>query len=290
MVAIVEPNFINTKIAEPGNGTEKINRRQKMKRKILITIIVIFCSNQTFGLDLMGPTSSELTGVGQFHASINYIWNELDIDADGIPEIGLSSTTIKNVEIEKFYANFGMGMGKDSELFFIVGAAKAKPDKHDNDDNIAGYIGASDENLLLGIGAKINFYKTANCKWGVLTQMSWTDFDFDGKSYTLDGYNLDVSADIEVFEVQVAIGPSYKLNPNVLLYGGPFLHFLNGDVELKGSIDGISGGVETDIEEDSIFGGYIGTSIELAKNTNINFEFQLTGAGQGVGVSLRHRF
>jgi hypothetical protein len=86
-------------------------------------------------------------------------------------------------------------------------------------------------------------------------------------------------------ELQIAIGPSYT-GDRFCLYGGPFLHFINGDAE--GTIAGIP--VSGDFEEDSNFGGFIGAQIEIAENTTFAVEYQMTGSAESVGLSMLWRF
>lgn len=261
-----------------------------MKKIVVVTIGLMLLSTQALAFDLIGPPKSGFTGAGQSGVGIEYAWSKLDIEADSIPELDLLSATIKDVQIDKISTNLGLGMGEGSELFFRLGVAKAEPDKGDNVNNVAGYIGDSDECFLLGGGAKFTVIKGEYIDWGLIIQTAWTKFEFDEKSYSIAGYNVVFDTDADIFETQLAAGATWKATENIALYGGPFFHWIRGDAELKGTIDGVASRVITDLEEDSVFGGFAGTQISIEKNTTFNIEFQVTEAGNGFGISLGHRF
>jgi hypothetical protein len=262
------------------------------KKGLCIIVFVLFfpLMFEAKAMDFMGPPTAGLKQ-GQSSVGIEYMRSNMDIEADGIPELGLVSTTVENVEMNKIYENLGLGITDDAEIFLRLGAADAEPDKGDNSDNLAGYIGGSDFGFAIGGGIKATLSKSEDdtVKWGILAQMSWADLDFDTKSYSLGGYTVSGSAEVEIIEVQVAVGPTVKLREGISIYGGPFLHIIDGDADLK-SIDGWSGTVSTDLEEDSAFGGYVGTQIDLDTNTALNIEGQFTGGGWGVGGGIVWKF
>jgi hypothetical protein len=49
---------------------------------------------------------------------------------------------------------------------------------------------------------------------------------------------------------------------------------------------GGSGRIRYDLDEGSIFGGYIGTEIKIASNTDFRIEYQHTAAADALGMSL----
>jgi hypothetical protein len=267
-----------------------IEKEKNMKRLIIVMAGAILMSSPVLAFDFMGPATSRLKDAGKFSAGVEYFWGRMDVDADGIPELGLMSDTIKDIEFDKITANFALGMGRGSEIFLRLGVAEVEPDKGDNRDNIAGYIGSSDESFLIGGGAKWTLYEEASFGWGLITQASWADFDFDRQTYSIDGYNVTFSTDVEIVEVQIATGPTLNLNKDLMVYGGPFLHFLNGDADLKGSINGLSGSVSTDLDQESLLGGYVGADLALGQNANIAFEVQATSGNYGMGGQFVWKF
>jgi len=261
-----------------------------MKRVVAVAIGIMVMGTQVFAFDYMGPPTSKLKDAGKFSVAGEYFWGSMDVDADRIPELGLISDTIKNVEFDKISTNFALGMGRGSEIFLRLGVAEIEPDKGDNLDNVAGYVGSSDESFLIGGGAKWTLYQEASFGWGLLAQASWADFDFDGQAYSIGGYDVSFSTDVEIVEVQIATGPTLDLNESITFFGGPFLHFINGDADLKGTIDGLSSSVSTDIEQESLLGGYIGAELKLGENAVISYEVQATSGNYGMGGQLMWKF
>src|SRR4030043_438859 len=113
---------------------------------------------------------------------------------------------------------------------------------------------------------------------------------FYGKAYSIGGYDVTFSTDAEIVEVQIATGPTLKLNKDLMVFGGPFLHFLNGNADLKGSINGSSGSVSVDLDQESLLGGYIGADLALGQNANIAFEVQATSGNYGMGGQFVWKF
>jgi len=265
-----------------------------MKKKMFHLIIVFFVAglygSTAFAFDPLGPPTAGFTGVGQTSVALEYSWSKMDLDMDGIPNLDLLSDTIENFEFNKIYTNLGLGSSDGSELFLRLGVADADPDKSDNSDNVAGYLGKSDQSFLLGGGVKFTLYKREIVKWGLLAQMSWANYDFDDRSYSIAGHNVALSTDIEIFEVQFAVGPAVNVRDNIAIYGGPFLHFLNGKAEQNGTIDGTSSEIDTDLKQDAILGAYVGIKLDITSHSDFNVEFQTTDAGYAVGGKMRYRF
>ena len=261
-----------------------------MKRVIIVTMGVMLMSTQVLAFDLMGPTTSRLKDSGNSSVGVEYFWSSMEIDADGISALGLASDTIKDFELNKITANLALGMGRSSEIFFRFGVADAEPDKGDNQDNLTGYIGNSDENLLIGGGAKWTLYDDGNFGWGLLTQVSWTEYDFDDRSYSVGVYDVTLSSEFEIIEIYIATGPTFQINEEIMIFGGPFLYFLNGDADYEGTIDGSTATASTDLDEESILGGYIGAGVELGQNAILSFEVQTTSGSYGMGGQLVWKF
>jgi len=272
-----------------------------MEKKLLmlavVLAVVVLTTSSVLALDPMGPPTAGLKQ-GEWKLGVDYMFSNTDVEADGISELDLVSGTVKDVEMNKVFANIGTGLSDDLEIFLRLGGAGVKPDEHDNLDNIAGYIG-SGSGFAIGCGMKTTLFQSddGKIKWGALAQMSWADLDFDTEHYSVMGYDVSLSADASIIEAQFAFGPTVQLSEGFSVYGGPFLRILDGDVDLKGSIDELSGKVSTDIEEDSIFGGYIGAQFDIKPGpgqiTNgcyIFCEGQFTADGWGVGTGMGWKF
>jgi hypothetical protein len=261
-----------------------------MKRLIVITIGVMLMSSQVLAFDLMGPTTSRLKDSGKTSVAVEYFWSCMELDADGIPDLGLTSDTIDDFEIDKTTANLALGMGRGSEIFFRFGVTDADTANNDDWGGIPSNMGSSDEVLVLGGGIKWTLYQDTSFGWGLLTQVSWAQYDFDGRSYYVGAHNVTLSPEFEIVEVQLATGPTLKLNKDITIFGGPFLYFLNGSADFEGTIDGSSTTVSADLDQESILGGYIGAGLDLGQNANIAVEIQATSGNYGMGGQLVWKF
>jgi len=261
-----------------------------MKRLVIVTIGIMLMSTQVLAFDLMGPTTSRLKDSGKTSIGAEYFWSSMEIDADGIAALDLTSDTIDDFEIEKITANLALGMGRGSEIFFRFGVADVAPDNNNDWGSIPDNMGSSDEVLVLGGGAKWTLYNNAGFGWGLLAQMSWAKYDFDGRSYSVSGHAVTLSPEFEIVEVQIATGPTLELNDDITFFGGPFLYFLNGDADFEGTIDGSQSTITADLDQESLLGGYIGAELEVGQNVVVSFEVQATSGSSGMGGQLVWKF
>ena len=145
--------------------------------------------------------------------------------------------------------------------------------------------------FAIGCGIKATFYDDDNLKLGGLFQASWAEFD--GKLNAAHWAAADF-VEMSITEIQVAVGPTYKLADRISVYGGPFFHFIVGD--LDDEFSEVSGGgllnskYSWDVDESSIFGGYIGAQVDIAENSSFNIEYQHTAGADALIVSLLWRF
>ena len=111
----------------------------------------------------------------------------------------------------------------------------------------------------------------------------------------LDGETASGTIGIDAYEIQVAAGPTYKMGA-LSIYGGPFLHFIGGDLNLDGTVGEESGSISFDLKEKSVFGGYVRTvrpqtkPFEVTKGYYLFGEFQFTGDTWGFGTGVRWKF
>jgi len=87
---------------------------------------------------------------------------------------------------------------------------------------------------------------------------------------------------------------SGRYKDNLSVYGGPFLHLVDGDLDISGKM--VDEGSEIlmktsgDIEEESQFGGYVGASWDVRKDISCYLEGQFTGDAWGIGLGAVRRF
>ncbi|MHC4121963.1 MAG: hypothetical protein ACYSSI_00185 [Planctomycetota bacterium] len=228
------------------------------KGKLLLVIVVLLC-NTAYGLAPLGPPTTDLAK-GQYRIGLDYAYSEADLE-----ESILGATyTLKDVESSMVMANLGYGLVDNCQVFLRLGAADVElEDFYDS-----GY------KFAYGLGTKVNLAQNEQFSWGTIFQINWSD--------TEDSI-LGVNIEADWYEIQIAFGSTYKYQEGWLIYGGPFLHFVEGDIDYKGL-------GSTDLEEESKFGGYIGTQIDLAGNSSFFVEYQFTGDAYAVGTGISWKF
>lgn len=256
---------------------------------IIVAITLIFCcSNVVFGFDPMGPPKATLSKE-EPAGRLEYAYSRMDI-ASGNP-FGIPSVDIEEMEFNKIYVNLGYGFTDGWEVFVRLGAASANVDEDTNIDNYGALIGTSNFNVAAGVGAKVTFYESKDFSVGLLAQVSYTVIDdFNGNDGILFDLPSTLSTKLEMMEVQVALGPTWNCTEWLSIYGGPFLHFIDGEIKMIGTHEGIPGTFpyNTIIDQSNIFGGYVGANLRFSKSPNINcnIEFQATGAGYAAAIQL----
>ncbi len=272
-----------------------------MERKLQILALVLVAGAllnlPVLALDPMGTPTAGLNQ-GKWRIGAEYSFSNMDIETEGIPELDLVATTVENTQINKVFANIGAGLSDDVEIFLRLGGTGINPDKDDNSDNLAGYIG-NGNGFSAGGGIKASLFKSDDkkVKLGALAQMSWGEIDFEKKSYSIEGYNVSLSSDVSFIEAQFAVGPTIEIANGFSIYGGPFLRLVSGDFDLNGSVDGLSDRFSTDLKNEARFGGYVGTQLdckpgadEITNGTVLFAEFQFSkdawGFGAGIGIKF----
>ncbi len=259
-----------------------------MKYTIILTIGFMTLSTQAFALDLLGPPGASVKK-GQCNFGVEYVHGESDVDVEGV--FGLTDTIIDDVEMNKIYGLISCGPTENCELFVRLGAVDVEVDRGSNTDNLGYYIGGSDFNFAIGGGTKVTMVKSDNIQWGLIAQLSYADItDFDGASGTILGSPASLSAEAEVLEFQVALGPTVDLTDNTSIYGGALFHFLDGEADLKGTLGGASATATSDLKQDSVLGGYLGLGFQIADNSSLNIEYQFTGDSYFLGVGMVFKF
>lgn len=242
-----------------------------MEKKMLLFAVVLVvanvCGSTALAVAPLGPPTAGLK-TGQFRAGFDYAWAESDVELS----YGGLSVTVKDTETNRFLANLGYGITDDWEVYFRLGGANIKQDEFNGDYGFA-----------YGFGTKATFAKDTNLSWGALFQMGWTKSQDTYTDTTFGLGNIDM--EVDVYDIQIAVGPTYEMQ-GWRIYGGPMLYFLEGDLDFKAA--GVSGSI--DIEEESVFGGYIGAEFDLAENYLMYIDGQFTGDSVVIGVGIAWKF
>jgi len=279
--------------------SEKFLSKAGYTRSIwFLSLVLMVGGSSAFALDPMGPPTAGLKQ-GQFKEGVEYSYGTMDFKLNGgkwiehldgaFFDLGEASPlTLKDFKTKKAYFNLGYGITDNLEAFLRLGVASAEFGDSIWEDAETFDSGTE---FAVGCGIKATFYEEDNLKFGGLFQANWAEFD--GELNASHWAAADF-VEMNITEIQVAVGPTYKLEDRVSIYGGPFFHFIVGDLDDEYSEVSGSGLLTSryswDIEERSIFGGYIGAQVDIAENSSLNIEYQHTASADAVSVSLIWRF
>jgi opacity protein-like surface antigen len=266
-----------------------------MKKRLLLVAVVLMvvalAGSAALALAPMGPPTPGLKK-GEFRVGFDYAYSEMDIKGSWSDDVIAAEDYLgvklprkfKDTQSNIFAANLGYGLMDGWEAFARLGAANLK-----NDD----WEFSGDYGFLYGFGTKVTWAKQENLDWGALFQINWLKSK-ETFTYTVDDEDVDVDFKVKAYEIQIALGPTWKASDALSIYGGPFLHFLSGDVDA--SVAGTSLSL-ADIKQDSVFGGYVGAQLNIKPNptevTNSCYlfgELQFTGAGWAFGTGIGYKF
>jgi hypothetical protein len=147
-----------------------------------------------------------------------------------------------------------------------------------------------------GFGAKATLWQQDNLKVGGILQFGYAKPE--GKVKINRGVEIGVvecSSRVELMEVQMAVGPTYKLSDDVSIYGGPFLHYVNGNMRFEGSSPYVPAYKEkysADVIQQNYLGGFIGMQLDLDKYAPfiLNVEWQHTATDDALGLNLTWKY
>jgi hypothetical protein len=263
-------------------------------------MVVGLAGSSALALDQMGPPAAGLDQ-GRFRAGVDYSYSEMDLElSDGtwtefLDGVFLdagegTSFTLENFKVNKAYANLGYGFADNCEGFLRLGGTSGEFGDSIWED---GEEFDSNAELAVGGGIKATFFQEGGLKLGALLQGSWAEYHgkLDAPHWAAPDF-----VELEMAEVQIAVGATYTWADTISVYGGPFFHFISGELEdTLSEVDPISGGLLNsvyvwDIDEDSVFGGYLGVQLEPVEGFSFNVEYQHTGSADAFGASLTWRF
>jgi hypothetical protein len=257
---------------------------------VIITLTVLALAGSALALAPMGPPTAGLK-TGQFRAGAEYSYTTTDLKIDW----GGDEYTAKDIKVNVISANIGYGVMDDLEVFARLGASNAEGDSDSEDIGNA----AGDYKFAWGLGTKYTFLKQENLDWGVLFQIGWLSTESsDSGSYT-EGegegeitYNWDETYKVDMYNIEIAVGPTWKAAEGLSIYGGPFFNIIRGnaDYDYSETPGTYTDSESADIKEKSMFGGYVGAQWDFMQNASAFGEFQYTGAGWTFGTGVGWKF
>lgn len=251
-----------------------------MKNRIMLLCVVLvgLCGSTALALDPMGPPASGLNQ-GQFSLGYEFSSSEVDLYRS---HSYYSEDTAFDTEMKKHYARLGYGISEKTEGFVRLGISDFD---YERGAGSGTWKGDDSGAFALGVGLKTTFHEDGNLKWGGLIQLSWAEYS--GSRANPDASSQQTGKfETTITEIQLAAGPTYKLMEGVSVYGGPFLHVVNGDHSHWHD----SGSGDYSVNEVSTFGAYIGAQVDLAANTALNIEYQDTGDAWALAGGVTYKF
>jgi len=221
-----------------------------MKPSSLVLLIVVLPTGTALALAPMGQPTSSLKE-GQMSAGVSYMNGDEDIHFVGGPA--------KGIDLESVLVTVALGIREDQMDVFLRGGVGTRSCPLMDTDAPAA-----------GAGTRITLTGNETLSWGLLAQFVWYGFE----SGTVES---------DLYDIQIATGPSWHVMDNLMVYGGPFVHLIDGTQDMKGI------GV-FDLEQESALGGYVGTGLEIGTHLTVASEFQFTPNASGFAVTANWRF
>jgi len=279
-----------------------------MEKKIallpVIFMVLCVCSSVTLALPPMGPPKA-IFGQNQWAIGFEYAHQEMNLELFGKAREDLGAGwlpcdytkyKIEDLTSNMFLGSLGYGICDNWDAFVYAGAAGNKDEITETlgcGSSGNQYYGSSgDYKAAWGFGTRATFCQDGNLTWGGLFQMVWSSVDSSNLKLQGDPiFSGDLKLDF--WEIQLAAGPTLQLD-GFSIYGGPFLHFVKGDMDLEGTT--VSLGVtqrvesEADIREESNFGAFVGAQWDIAEDTLCYTEYQFTGDAWSAGIGIVWKF
>jgi hypothetical protein len=270
--------------------------RKSMSLTVVLATIVL-CGTSALALDFMGPPASSLKKK-QFGAGLEYSFGDMDLSwnrgkkcyaAGGAGP--LSSVKFNtDWEMRKISAYLEYGVVENWEVFMRLGCVVVDG-QGDMPWGTEGNLNGN-HNKAYGFGTRVTVWEPSpKIKWGAMFQVNWNN-NLKGEMHTvMNGQTTPMKFGYDFTEYQFAFGPLYKIKEKFHIYGGPFLHFVNGSVRSKGNFNEGGGSIvrkySWNIDERSILGGYIGLQADIIKNKMPFYvEYQHTAFADMLAMNL----
>ncbi len=249
----------------------------------------------------MGPPVAVL-GEGQWSIGGEFAHEQMDMEASGqVTDEFSDFFWTQEFEIEDLasnmaFANLAYGVCDNWNIFVRVGAADASDDLTlppadsgalEQQDGFDGGYG-----LALGAGTRATFCRWGPWSFGGLMQVTWfqpgdSDFEIDDPFIEDETWSGDV--ELDYWQTQVSLAAAYEAEM-WRIWGGPFLQFINGDMDFDGqvSIAGETGPLSwsSDLDEASQIGVHVGGGLDLSEQLNLWVEGQMTGDSWLIGLGI----
>jgi len=258
-----------------------------------VCVVVVAASlggSAAFALEPMGPPRASVDE-GQFSvgADISYGKTDLKLSGGGWVNPSTDPATgseggrkIRDLETTKLYCTAGYGFAEKWEAFLGIGATKAEfgHDLWSQGEDFDSGIGFG---IRGGVRATILELPDHDLQIGGLIQLDWANYD--GKLESGQWPAPDF-VEVDLTGMQIAVGATYWWKDGLTVYGGPFVHYVEGDLE-QFTTDGFD--LKWDIDDGPIWGIYLGALYDLAdiaENCVLNIEYQLSSEASLLAAGL----
>lgn len=289
----------------------------------VVLAVVAMCNSAALAFAPMGPPRAMLDE-GQWAIDAEYSYSQMDLRACGdcaysaylavVPAAGgqprdeetvsgavTQRIAIDNLRSNMILASLAYGLCDNWDVYARVGAADARGRVHNG--SFRGGFGFAG-----GLGTRATFCRNGDVTWGGLLQVTWTSPGKDDVTITepisvgTDDYQIPVTGPMRIrwHEVQAAIGPTLQM-ASLSVYGGAFLHYVNGAIDWGGTGEHRSEpfwdvdnwyvtvvrptlACEFDVRERARVGGYIGGMWNVKNGASVYVEGQFTAADYGLMV------
>lgn len=241
-------------------------------------------------LDPFQPSLGSTEHVAHYSVGADFSFSKIDLELtngnwtnpDSDPTSGtLGDVTVKDFETIKLYGTVGYGFTKNWEAFLGFGATKAE-----FGDELWGSGESFDSGIGFGArgGVRTTIFEIPeyNLQIGGLLQLNWANYDgeLDVPQDVQTGPDF---VDIDLTEMQIAMGATYLWKEGFSVYGGPFVYYISGDLE-SSTFEGFD--ITWDIDAGPIWGAYLGAQYDISRNCVINLEYLHTSDASALGASL----
>ncbi|UCF16099.1 MAG: hypothetical protein JSW59_01295 [Phycisphaerales bacterium] len=257
---------------------------------VCVMIVTVSLSGPAaMALDPMGPPRASVDE-GQFIFGADLSLSETDLkltsgkwtNPNTTPTSGTLLDRTVDFETSKLYATAGYGFTQNWEAFLGIGATKSEfgDDLWNSGEDFDSGIEFA---VRGGVRATLLEFPDYDVQLGGLIQFNWTNYDGKLNAPTQVGPDF---VELDLLEMQVAVGATYWWTERVKVYAGPFVHYIKGDLD-QFDVSGFKN--RWDIDEGPIWGIYLGALVDLSKiaeNCVVNIEYQHSSDATALAAGL----
>jgi hypothetical protein len=261
------------------------------KRMLLSVVVVGMFSAAAFALAPMGPPMAPLPQ-GQYAAVGGYSYSDQNLEISGPVSGSAGEPFVSDIQSDMYYGGVAYGVADGWNIYGVAGIADAE---WDGDGTFVDFDG--DSGFAFAIGCKKTIFTDPDSEtvWGTVFQFSQArriedKFTPTTASDTWGNGHISVgaasgqnTAELDLYAIQLAAGPTVPICEGVCVYGGPFLNFVEGDLEVK--MPSTGGRSNYELEQHLEIGGYVGAQVEVGDpNILVGGEFLWTGEAWALGI------